>query len=235
VERNVEDKRERYLTADELARLTAALDAYPDQQAANAFRLLLLTGARSGEVFSAEWHQFDLEAGRWTKSSAHTKQKKQHVGQLSPPARELLQRIRASQDEAERFVFPSSGASGHIVAPRAKRDHIRPDARVAGGTQKSTADEKKSKAEPRNCMPAGNKGARPATAGTIPCPEAQVSTPANGNWPKAHFPGLGRTELDHMRGYPAHRGGLQSFAHQRYHWQQSSRYDHSHRRAAQSR
>ena len=115
VERNVEDKRERYLTADELARLTAALDAHPDQQAANAFRLLLLTGARSGEVFSAEWNQLDLEAGKWTKPSSHTKQKKPHTVPLSRPAQELLQRIRRDQGEAEVFVFPSSGESGHLT------------------------------------------------------------------------------------------------------------------------
>ena len=46
IERNPEGKRTRYLSADELARLTAALADYDDQQAANIIRLLLLTGAR---------------------------------------------------------------------------------------------------------------------------------------------------------------------------------------------
>src|SRR5262249_39994477 len=35
IEYNPENHRERYLTADELARLTAALDRYPDQQVAD--------------------------------------------------------------------------------------------------------------------------------------------------------------------------------------------------------
>jgi hypothetical protein len=48
IERNHESKRERYLSGDELTRLTEALAAYPDQEAANAIRLLLLTGARCG-------------------------------------------------------------------------------------------------------------------------------------------------------------------------------------------
>jgi integrase len=91
------------------------LDAHPDQQVANAFRLLLLTGARSGEVFAAAWGQFDLAAGRWTKPSSHTKQKKQHVVPLSPQAQQLLHRIRRGQDDAEIFVFPSSGESGHVT------------------------------------------------------------------------------------------------------------------------
>jgi integrase len=116
IDLNPENHRERYLTADELARLTAALDAYPDQHVADAFKLLLLTGARSGEVFSATWDQFDLTAGKWTKPSAHTKQKKDHAVPLSPPAQKLLQRIRSRQDEAEGYLFPSnSSESGHFT------------------------------------------------------------------------------------------------------------------------
>src|SRR5262249_59216119 len=80
-----------------------------------ALRLLLLTGARSGEVFAATWDQFDLEAGRWTKPSSHTKQKKQHVVPLSPEARELLQHIRRGADETQTYVFPSTGKTGHLT------------------------------------------------------------------------------------------------------------------------
>jgi integrase len=61
IERNPEAKRTRYLSADELARLTEALSAYPDQQVSNIIRLLLLTGARSGEIIGARWDQFDLK------------------------------------------------------------------------------------------------------------------------------------------------------------------------------
>jgi integrase len=116
LERNQEQKRKRYLTVDELERLTKALDAYPDQQVANVLRLLLLTGARSGEVFGATWDQFDLTAGKWTKPGATTKQKTDHVVPLSPPARQLLQRIRRGQDEAEIYVFPCRDRrDGHIA------------------------------------------------------------------------------------------------------------------------
>ena len=41
IERNQENKRTRYLSAEELARLTAVLSAYHDQEAANVVRLLL--------------------------------------------------------------------------------------------------------------------------------------------------------------------------------------------------
>jgi integrase len=115
VERNDEVARKRYLSGDELARLTAALDASPNRQAANAVRLLLLSGARCGETFAATWDQFDLQAGKWTKPARLTKQRADHTIPLSPPACELLRRIRSGQDEAERFVFPSPRGPGHIV------------------------------------------------------------------------------------------------------------------------
>ena len=46
-----------------MARFNQALDEYSDQNSANAPRLLLLTGARSGEVLKAEWSHFNLSRG----------------------------------------------------------------------------------------------------------------------------------------------------------------------------
>src|SRR6266566_7813907 len=92
VERNIEQKRKRYLSTDELPRLTKALGEHRNQQAADVFRLLLLTGARSGEALSAKWDQFDLGEGVWTKPGATTKQKTDHRVPLSAPARQLLAR-----------------------------------------------------------------------------------------------------------------------------------------------
>jgi integrase len=94
IERNREQPRERFLSGDELARLTEALAAHPRREAANAIRLLLLTGARYGELLSATWDQFDLTGGTWTKPSSHTKQKRTHHVPLSPPALELLAKLR---------------------------------------------------------------------------------------------------------------------------------------------
>ena len=80
--------------ADELIRLTEALAAYPDQHTADAIRLLLLTGARRGEVLSLTWDQIDFESGTWTKPGATTKQKTEHVVPLSAPALQLLAKMR---------------------------------------------------------------------------------------------------------------------------------------------
>jgi integrase len=105
VERNREHFRKRYLRPDELIRLTKALADDPNQQAADVFRLLLLTGARKGEALSATWDQFDLVAGVWTKPHALTKQKTDHRIPLSAPARQLLARLH-QQSEGLPWVFP---------------------------------------------------------------------------------------------------------------------------------
>lgn len=115
IERNHEEKRERYLSDDELARLTKTLDAWPDQSVANAVRLLLYTGARRGEALSATWKQFDLEQGVWTKPSAHIKQKKTHTVPLSPEAISVLSKMRGEAKSISPYLFPGPGKSGHLV------------------------------------------------------------------------------------------------------------------------
>ena len=106
IERNQEQKRRRYLTGDELARLTAALAGHRDQQAANIVRLLLLTGARRGEALAAEWSQFDLTTGTWIKPGATTKQKTDHIIPLSAPTRQLLSMIAPKEQSDSNYLFP---------------------------------------------------------------------------------------------------------------------------------
>jgi integrase len=108
VERNQEHKRERFLSAEELERLTDALREYRNQEVADVFRLLLLTGARKGEVLGATWDQFDLGKALWRKPAATTKQKLDHEIPLSAPARQLIAAIRQRHDDAT-FLFPGPG------------------------------------------------------------------------------------------------------------------------------
>lgn len=103
VERNPESGRTRYLSSDELGRLIPALDAHPDQQAADIVRLLFLTGARKGEVLGATWDQFDLAKGVWTKPGATTKQKTEHRVPLSAPALKLLVGLQERADGPHLF------------------------------------------------------------------------------------------------------------------------------------
>jgi integrase len=105
VERNQETKRHRYLSGAELARLTTALVELRDRGAANAVRLLLLTGARRGELLAARWADFDLDAGVWVKPGSTTKQKTTHRVPLSQAACRLLAEMR--RDAESEYLFPA--------------------------------------------------------------------------------------------------------------------------------
>jgi integrase len=121
VERNPEQPRERYLSSDELSRLSRALAECPKRDAADAIRLLLLTGARRNEVLSAAWTQFDLSNGTWTKPASNTKQRKLHHVPLSPPALELLVKLR--ERSTSEYLFP--GKHGHRYGLREEWELIR--------------------------------------------------------------------------------------------------------------
>jgi integrase len=116
VERNYEATRKRYFSGDELARLTAALAEHDDKQAADIIRMLLLSGARRGEVFAMKWADLDLNAGIWTKLGHTLKQKTDHVVPLSAPARQLLAGIRTAQRPPGEYVFPGRYGHGHREA-----------------------------------------------------------------------------------------------------------------------
>jgi integrase len=104
-----EDQRWRNFSDEEVKRLLTACASYPHQNAMNAIRLLLFTGARLREVTKAEWSQFDIDVGVWTKPSSHTKTKRQHRLELDGPALDLLRAMRL-QDPEGRFLFPGRDA-----------------------------------------------------------------------------------------------------------------------------
>jgi integrase len=110
VERNQEPPRVKYLTADELARLTAVLAEYKDPQAANIIWLLLLTGARKSEVLSAQWSHIDLKHALWIKPGHTVKQRTEHRVTLSSAAVKILTSIRETLPDEQAWVFPKRGA-----------------------------------------------------------------------------------------------------------------------------
>ena len=122
VERNPEPKRNRYLSGEEIERVMQALDVEEDQEGANIIRLLLLTGARSAEVLKAEWSQFDLDAGVWTKPHTLTKTAEEHRVPLSDEAAGLLR----SLPRKGRYVFG-------VFQPRKGFRHVWDRVRVAAG------------------------------------------------------------------------------------------------------
>lgn len=100
-----EEKRERWLSTQEIERLCDALDKYSNQSVANAIRLMLLTGARKSEALTARWEDFNLELGVWTKPSHHTKQKRTEHVPLSAPAVQLLASMKEKAD-GDALLFP---------------------------------------------------------------------------------------------------------------------------------
>lgn len=109
IDRKDEQRRERYLTTEELARLDAELNR-TRQPSADIVRLLVLTGARRGEVLKARWEEFiDLDGDRpaWVKPSSHTKQKKLHRIPLNPPVVEVLRRMHECRRNDSAYLFPN--------------------------------------------------------------------------------------------------------------------------------
>jgi integrase len=116
-----EEKRDRWLSEDELIRLADALDKYPRQcgqgalsekqrdwlqaeawRAMDALRLIMVTGCRKSEALTAQWANFNLVRGVWTKPSHRTKEKKTEHVALNVQALTLLERMDRTGD----YLFP---------------------------------------------------------------------------------------------------------------------------------
>jgi integrase len=104
--RNPEHPRERYLRPEEYERVFRALDEMPNRKAADAIRLLILTGARRGEVLSLEWADLDLELGLWNRPAAKSKDRKRKRVTLSNEALVLLRRLQ--EDARHSYVFATA-------------------------------------------------------------------------------------------------------------------------------
>lgn len=101
--------RTRFLTADEEARLFDALLLNPTLTA--IVTLAIHTGMRKGEILKLEWKDVDFQAG-----SIHVRETKSGHNRFVPinaTARAALEDL--PRTKAQRFVFPSDGATGHLV------------------------------------------------------------------------------------------------------------------------
>jgi integrase len=173
VQRHREERRSKYLSIEEIARLSKALSETPEEASANAIRLLMLTGARRSEVLGARWDMFDLERGIWTKPSAHTKQRKEHRVPLSAPAIALLKEMRKKATGS--YLFPEKPGTpksddGIIPSPREKHNYrcqahlaLRVPAGRPGGTSR---EDNQRRAPGARCARKAGDGVAPV--GTAP-------------------------------------------------------------------
>ena len=112
-----EESRDRRLHPDEMPKFFEALAAEENPDMRDYFMLSLLTGARRSNVQAMHWQEIHLERRTWTIPGPKAKAKDNIVVPLTDAAIKVLQ-PRAEATGAQGWVFPSSGATGHLVEPK---------------------------------------------------------------------------------------------------------------------
>lgn len=105
-------ERTRTLSEDEVRALSEKLVAsgvIPSSRA--AFWIMLSTCCRVGELVSARWEDFDLDAGTWTIPAAHAKNGREHLLHLSRFAKSHVLALKASPTSAT-WLFPNPQVNG---------------------------------------------------------------------------------------------------------------------------
>jgi integrase len=106
-----EKSRERFLHADELPKLYAALE---DSTMADFFKIALMTGARRGNVQSMRWEDISIDRAEWR--IPEMKNGMPQTIPLSPESVGILTR-RMSIASDSPFVFPARSGGGHLQSP----------------------------------------------------------------------------------------------------------------------
>lgn len=115
IERYREGRRERFLSAEELARLGAALDQSEHDAKDSLFviaalRLLIFTGARLGEILGLRWVDVDLSQRTLELPDSKTGAKRIY---LNPPAAEVLADL--PRVEGNPYVIVGHRRGRHLV------------------------------------------------------------------------------------------------------------------------
>ncbi|MGO9266211.1 MAG: tyrosine-type recombinase/integrase [Candidatus Binataceae bacterium] len=121
-----EERRERYLSPDELERVNEALAQEPDWRWRAYFPLALMLGARRSELLSLRWADIDLN--QRTLRLRETKAGRPHFLPLPGLAITLLEKLPSHLKSD--WVFPSDRSGGHIVEPAKAWQRIRNRAAV---------------------------------------------------------------------------------------------------------
>lgn len=111
IKKNYEAPRERFAQTDELPRLFTAMEADP---LGDFFLLALLTGARRSNIQAMRWDEINLDEGIWR--IPLTKNGTSQNVTLSPEAVIVLSSRKKLAESP--FVFPGTGASGHLMEPK---------------------------------------------------------------------------------------------------------------------
>jgi integrase len=117
VKLNKLEKRERFLSPAEFAKLGTVLSAAEERGVSgkmiDAIRLLILTGARKNEVCGLKWDWIDFERAVIRLPDSKTGAKTIPLG---APALEILSGIK--RDDESPYVFPAARGDGHLTGLR---------------------------------------------------------------------------------------------------------------------
>ncbi len=116
-----EEKRDRWLTYNELPQLIEAVDKEQYLYARIAIWLYLLTGVRKTELLTAKWSDIDFERKELRLSD--TKAGRVHYVPLSEAAMDLLSRVPRLQDNP--YIIPGNITGKHLVNISKPWNHIK--------------------------------------------------------------------------------------------------------------
>jgi integrase len=110
IKRFREDKRDRWITPEELPRLSGALSIEPNRVAASAIEFMLLTGLRRGECLNLQWGAVSFS--RKELRLGVTKAGRIHYVPLSEPALAILK--CQNRSDKSPYVFPGRDPAAPI-------------------------------------------------------------------------------------------------------------------------
>lgn len=111
-------KRARFLLPHELPRFFRAVAMEENDTIRDFVLLALLTGQRRGNVQAMRWRDIDLELNVWRIDGSEFKNGEHQAIPLTSMAVEVLRARRNRLDQAEPYVFPGLGTTGHLVEPK---------------------------------------------------------------------------------------------------------------------
>jgi len=121
-----EKSRDRFLQPDELPRFFEALSNEPNEAARDFFMVSLLTGARKSNVLAMRWKDINFTTATWR--IEETKNGEAQTVHLPAQAMALLKERKLASDSP--WVFPGSGASGHLADPKKAWERILKEAGI---------------------------------------------------------------------------------------------------------
>lgn len=116
------DARDRFIMPEELQSFLAAVERSPYR---DYWMVLLLTGARSGNVMAMRWNEIDLNRGVWQTSTSKTGASLRIL--LVP---EVVQILESRRHLSTDWVFPGWKTGKHMTAPKKHWHELLADAGI---------------------------------------------------------------------------------------------------------